>query len=120
MTVKKDIKAYLSSNGRSRVSEIANAIGYSDGYVRENAKQMASNGKIHSKKVPKSIPSVIINGELEVMGGSRERLLSIVRKHAPRLESKAKKLSTDEIRSLIEEKLADRTLAIQQGIWEFW
>jgi hypothetical protein len=120
MTVKQDIQNYLSQNGRSKVSEIANGIGYSDGHVRQNAKEMASNGTIQGTKIPKRIPAVIINGELEVLGNSRKRLLSIVRKHAPHRTSQVNSLATKDIRSLIENQLADRTLAISQDVWEFW
>jgi len=120
MTVKHDIQNYLTHNGRSTVSEIADGTGYSTGYVRQNSKEMASNGTIQGDKVPKQIPAVIINGEFEVMGGYRDNLLTIVRKHAPHLEKKAKSLSTDDLRSFIEDKLADRTLAFSQGVWEFW
>lgn len=120
MTVKPDIEAFLSRNGRSTVSEIANGIGYSSGYVRQNAKDLRSNGKIEGKKIPKRIPAAIISGEFEVMSRSKDDLLNILRKHAPHLVSKAKGMSVDEIQSLIADNLADRTLAFEQKVWEFW
>jgi predicted transcriptional regulator len=120
MTVKKEIQAYLSREGRSSVSEIAEGTGYSPGYVRQNSKQMKSDGVIQGTKVPKRVPAAIINGEMEVLSDSKDQLLSIIKVHAPHLESKAKKMSVDGLQDLIADKIADRTLAFEQEVWEFW
>lgn len=59
MTIKNQIENYLASNGQSTVAEIADGIGYSNGYTRQNAKEMMANGRIDGSKTTR-IPAVII------------------------------------------------------------
>lgn len=120
MTVEDEIQAFLSANGRSKVSDIANGVDYSPGYVRQNAKEMVTDGTIQGEKTPRQIPAAIINGEFEVLSNSKDELLNVVRKHAPHLVGRAKGLSANQIQNLIAEDLADRTLAFTQEVWEFW
>jgi predicted small metal-binding protein len=81
---------------------------------------MKASGTIHGEKVPRRIPAAIINGEFEVMSNSKDELLNILRKHAPHLVSRAKGMSVSQIQDLIADRLADRTLAFRQDVWEFW
>lgn len=119
MTVKEQIVEFVRSNGRSRISEIANGIDYSTGYVRRNTKKLIDDGKLEGEKVPSSIPTAEINGDMVVIAGSRSDLLDIVEKYAPSRLNEAKNMQVSEIRNLIEE-IADDTSAISDEAWEVW
>lgn len=120
MTARDDIKTHLSTNGRSRVSEIANSTGYSPSHIRNTGSTMVDEDEIDGEKVPISIPAAIVNDQFEVLTSSKKQLLGIVRKHAPHLVPRAEDMSADELRSLIADRLADRDFAIDQEAWEFW
>jgi len=118
MGIKNDISTYLSGNGRAKVNEIADAIGYSHGYTRQNAKEMMSNGKINGAK-GQQIPAVIVNGNYYVITGDKSYLLDIVRRHAPKKVSKASGMSVSELQSLIMNDVADSVVGGPRP-WEFW
>lgn len=118
MGIEADISTYLSGNGRAKVKEIANAIDYSHGYTRENAKEMMSEGKINGAK-GEQIPAVIINGEYLVITGDKSYLLDIVKRHAPSTVSRASGMSVSDLQSLIMNEIADSVVGGPRP-WEFW
>ena len=120
MTARETIAGYLSANGRSRVSEIANDTDYSASHIRNTASDMVDEDEIDGEKVPINIPAAIINDQLEVLTSSEKQLVDIVRKHAPHLVPRAEAMSADELRNFIADDLAERTFAIDGEAWEFW
>lgn len=120
MTAKEIIPAYLSANGRSRVSEIANNTDYSTSHIRNTASNLVDEDEINGEKVPVMIPAAIINDQFEVLTSSKKQLVDIVRKHAPHLVPQAEAMSGDELQDFIGDELAERTFALDSEAWEFW
>lgn len=119
MSIKNKILEYVKTEGRSTTSEIANGIGYSQGYVRKNAKELVRDGDLNGEKVPSSVPVANIDGEAVVIVGTRSKLLNIIERYAPSKLPEAKSMGIDELQSLIKE-IADDTYAFSNKQWEFW
>lgn len=118
MSVETDIRTYLTRHGRSTVNEIAIATGYSNGYVRETAKDMVSDGQINGTK-GKRIPAVIINGNYVVVTSDRQHLLNIIQRHAPQHRARARGMSISQLQDFIRETLAQKVVGGPRP-WEFW
>jgi len=118
MTVKEDIKDFLKSNGQSTANEIADGIDYSQGYTREKAKELVSDGDIEGAKTTR-VPAVIIKGNYEVLTGNRDYLLGLVKRYAHGRLSHAKSLSTEDLQEFIREKVASDVVG-GPFRWEFW
>jgi len=118
MTIKNQIENYLASNGQSTVAEIADGIGYSNGYTRQNAKEMMANERINGSKTTR-IPAVIIDGNYEVLSGDRDYLLGIVKRYAPSKLSAAKSKSISDLQDFIRNQIADNVVGGPYR-WEFW
>lgn len=118
MAVEREIINYLSTHGRATTTDIANATGYSTGYIRQKAKELLKDGTINGTKA-KRIPAYIINGRFVVMTGDRDQLLEIVKDHAPGRYSTAASMSTRELQRFIRNHIADQVVG-GPWIWEFW
>lgn len=118
MSVQTQIVDFLRKNGKSTVNEIADGIGYSNNYTRQNAKELKADGKIQGAKTDR-IPAVIINGNYEVLTGDRDYLLSIVKRYAPSKLGKAKGLPVGKLQKLIRDEIADAVVGGPYR-WKFW
>jgi len=111
------------------VSDIAEALELSYGYVRGLAVEASEKGFIHGEK---SAPVVgyIFNrqgrtrtdggdreGELRVLP-SREALLQAVRDHAPHRYEEAASKTLDELRKFVRKQVADGTTTVSHA-WRF-
>jgi DNA-binding Lrp family transcriptional regulator len=117
-TARDDIKSFLTSNGRSTVNDIANGTGYTNGWIRQQAKELQDEGKIEGEQTQMA-PAAIINGDYEVVTSSKQQLLAIIKKHKPSMHSRAKGMSVDRLQEYIRGTLADRIVGGPDR-WEFW
>lgn len=119
-TLREELPSHLSKHGRSTVSEIANRTGYSTSHVRDTGSAMVHEGTIEGEKIPKRIPAVIIDGNFHVLSGAKDELIRILEVYASHLVPKAQTMTVSQIQDLIADELADRTLAIERPVWNFW
>lgn len=116
--VRRQIIDFLDTNGRSTPAQIANGIGYSTSYTRQEAKALRSDDKIKGEK-SRYIPAVIIQGDYRVITNDRDYLLDLVRTYAPHRLDYARSLSVEDLQKFIRNEIADQEVGGQSG-WEFW
>ena len=119
MTIKDEIEAYLDSNDRATVNDIASGIDYSNGYVRKKAKEMHEDGRIDGAKTDR-IPAVIINGDYHVLTGNHDYLVGLVKQYGnPGQVKRAKKMDVGELQKFIRDTFADAIVG-GPSRWKFW
>lgn len=116
--IESKIKDYLGKNGRSSVAEVAQGIGYSNGYTLQKLKELKAEGEVHGEKT-KQIPALIVSGQFYVLTGDKDYLLSIVKRHAPHQMSRARGMSVTELQKLLAKEIADNVVGGPRP-WEFW
>lgn len=116
--VEAQIESHLQSSGRSTIHEIATAIGYSHGYVRQKAKEMRQNGRINGTKGD-VIPGYIINGNTVVLTSDKQQIINALRAYAPQAVPPVQSMSISEAHKHIRNNVADATFAASRR-WEFW
>ena len=119
-TLEPILKEYLRENGRSKVSEIADNIDYSTGWIRQKAKELAADdGENVVGTKGKQVPAAIIDDNYEVLSGDRDYLLGLVKKYAPHLLPRAKSMNVRELQRLIRNQIADDIVGGPKP-WVFW
>lgn len=115
-TVQDDAEDALEQiDGWARASDVAEEIGSSTNYTREQLNASHEAGRVAKRKRGAIIGSVI-DGNTWVLD-SKEQAKTVVRLYGSLSEVEMDSMSLDELRAYVKEEIADWTGPIQQKVW---